>query len=202
MGSFWDERYGKAEYVYGTAPNDFLAEIAPTISAPSGRRALCLADGEGRNGVYLAKLGFEVTSVDLSVVGLHKAQELAKRENQKLHTVHADLADYNLGVHTYDLIVSIFAHFPAELRKEIHKQIAPALRPAGHLILEGYTPDNIGRGVGGPPTVETAYSAKILKEDFSDLAILKIEEKERTIQEGSIHQGLSAVIQCLAQKFE
>ncbi|MDQ8193418.1 class I SAM-dependent methyltransferase [Coraliomargarita sp. SDUM461004] len=200
MKSFWDERYDKFEYIYGTNPNDFLAEVAPTIAQPKGKRALCLADGEGRNGVYLAKLGFDVTSVDLSIVGLRKAQKLAKSEQQKLTTIHADLANFDLGIERYDLIVSIFAHFPEDLRKKIHKQIPPALRPGGSLILEAYTPANVGRGVGGPPTIETAYSSKILTEDFEQLLIQRIEEREREIHEGSIHKGLSAIIQLLACK--
>jgi SAM-dependent methyltransferase len=200
MGSFWDERYDKEEYVYGTAPNDYLAEIAPSLDSPKGKRALCLADGEGRNSVYLAKLGFDVDAVDISIVGLRKAQALAQKENQKLHTIHSDLAHFNFGVETYDLIVSIFAHFPSDLRKKIHRQIAPSLRPGGYLILEAYTPANVGRGVGGPPTVESAYSKDILIEDLSDLHVLQIEEKERHMQEGSIHRGQSAVVQLLAQK--
>ncbi|MDQ8208766.1 class I SAM-dependent methyltransferase [Coraliomargarita sp. SDUM461003] len=200
MKSFWDERYNKFEYIYGINPNDFLAEVAPTIAQPKGKRALCLADGEGRNGVYLAKLGFDVTSVDLSIVGLRKAQKLAKSEQQKLTTIHADLANFDLGIERYDLIVSIFAHFPEDLRKKIHKQIPPALRPGGSLILEAYTPANVGRGVGGPPTIETAYSSKTLTEDFKQLLIQRIEEREREIHEGSIHKGLSAIIQLLAHR--
>lgn len=202
MGSFWDKRYDTSEYVYGTGPNDFLAEVAPTIAQPRGKRALCLADGEGRNGVYLAKLGFEVTSVDISIVGLRKAQELAQKEGQKIQTIHADLAEFEFGLETFDLIVSIFAHFPSDLRKKIHKQIPPALRPGGQLILEAYTPANVGRGVGGPPTAESAYSAKILTKDFCQLDIQRIEEQERNMQEGSIHRGLSAIVQLLAQKSE
>jgi SAM-dependent methyltransferase len=202
MSSFWDERYNTTEYIYGTGPNDFLAEVAPTIAQPKGKRALCLADGEGRNGVYLAKLGFEVTSVDISLVGLRKAQELADQEQQTLKTIHADLADFEFGLETYDLIVSIFAHFPQNLRNQIHQQIAPALRRGGQLVLEAYTPANVGRGVGGPPTVETAYSTELLAQDFKHLSIQRIEEKERSMKEGSIHRGLSAVVQLLAQKPE
>ena len=145
----WETRYGdSAEYVYGTEPNDHLVEAVANI--PVGR-ALCIADGEGRNGVYLASLGHEVTSIDLTEAGMAKARRLAAERNVPLSTVVTDVADYDLGTEQWDLIVSIFAHMPPPIRQPLHGRIARALKPGGTFILEAYTPDQIGRGTGGPP---------------------------------------------------
>ncbi len=195
----WDERYEEPGYAYGERPNDFLVEAVARLPRRGGT-ALCLADGEGRNGVYLAEQGFAVTSVDLSAVGLRKARALAAQRGVELTTVHADLADFDLGRSAWDLVVSIFVHLPEELRRRLHAGVAPSLRPGGHFILEGYTPANVGRGVGGPPSVALTFSAAELQEELAALTLLRCEERKRPIEEGRLHRGLSAVVQLVGRK--
>lgn len=191
----WEARYDTDAYVYGTAPNDFLA--ATVADLPPGR-ALCIADGEGRNGVYLASLGHEVTSVDITESGMVKAARLAETNGVALTTVVADLADYDLGEHRWDLIVSIFAHTPPPIRARVHGAIAQALAPGGRLILEAYTPDQIGRGTGGPPVPELTMTLDGLRQELTGMEIITGEEKIRSVIEGPGHTGDGAVVQVVA----
>lgn len=199
MTDFWNDRYESEEYGYGTAPNDFLKQVIEKRKIFSGS-ALCLADGEGRNGVFLATCGCDVTSVDFSSVGLEKALKLAERHQVSIETTCANLSQYCLGADRWDLIVSIFAHFPETTRRHVHDQIARALKPGGIVILEAYRPENVGRGVGGPPTPETAFTRDMLTDDFTGLEFIEINEVERDISEGIYHNGRSAVIQIVARR--
>ncbi|WP_280457000.1 class I SAM-dependent methyltransferase [Nocardia carnea] len=145
----WNERYADAFASYGTEPNDYLREVAGRI--PAGP-VLCLAEGEGRNAVYLASRGHPVTAVDLSEVGLANARKLAARQGVFLDTVVADLTGYDLGDAHWSGIISIWAHMPSAARPALHAACARALRPGGVFILEAYTPRHLDRpGVGGPP---------------------------------------------------
>lgn len=193
----WDERYAREDYFFGKEPNDFLREIAGRV-APG--ELLCLADGEGRNGVYLAGLGHRVTSVDASTVALEKARKLAAEKGASLETVVADLNEYDLGEDRWDCIVSIFFHMPPDMRKAMHARVARALRPGAHLILEAYTPAQLEFRTGGPPVAEMLMTLESLHADFPDLEFLHAEEKEREVQEGKGHAGHSAVVQLLARK--
>lgn len=193
----WNERYREEGYAYGLEPNDFLAEQADRCARG---KVLCLADGQGRNGVFLATLGCAVTSVDLSEVGLTQAAELAQAKGVTLKTIHADLTTWEAAPETFDAIVSIFAHFPPEARVKIHRSAARALKPGGYFLLEAYTPANIGRGTGGPRTADHTYTAKLLQEDFAGWEFLVLEEIERDIHEGKYHQGRSAVVRLVARK--
>ena len=147
----WDQRYDTEEYVYGTAPNEFLVAHAARI--PKGH-VLCLGEGEGRNGVWLAEQGYRVTAVDSSSVGLAKARRLAEARGVSLETVAADLAEYDLGEVAWDGIVSIFCHVPMDLRRDLHSRVVRALRPGGAFLLEAYTPRQLALATGGPPTAE------------------------------------------------
>ncbi len=191
----WESRYDTDAYVYGTAPNDFLA--ATVAELPPGR-TLCIADGEGRNGVYLATLGHEVTSVDMTESGMAKAARLAKTTGVELTTVVADLAEYDFGEQRWDLIVSIFAHTPPDIRGRVHGAIAQALAPGGRLILEAYTPDQIGRGTGGPKVPELTMTLAGLSQELTGMEILTGEEKIRSVIEGPGHTGDGAVVQVVA----
>lgn len=193
----WDERYARDEYLFGTEPNDFLAEIAPRV--PAGE-VLCLADGEGRNGVFVAGLGHRVTSVDASSVALEKARKLAAGRGVAIETVVADLNHYDMGEDRWDCIVSIFFHMPPDMRRSMHEKVARALRPGGHLILEAYTPKQIEYRTGGPPIAERLMTLALLREDFPNLEFLHAEEKERDVYEGVGHAGHAAVVQLFAQK--
>lgn len=194
----WDERYASDEFVFGTEPNDFLKSVAETIPAQS--RVLCLADGEGRNGVYLASLGHQVTAIDQSATGLNKAQELAKTRGVDIITVVADLAEYALGVNNWDCIVSIFFHMPMVLRDRIYPRIIEALAPEGLLILESYTPEQLNFGTGGPPVAELMLTPDELKRHFNELEILHLRQLEREVIEGSGHTGRASVVQLKAKK--
>lgn len=191
----WESRYGTDDYVYGTDPNDFLVEA---IAGRSTGRALCIADGEGRNGVYLASLGHAVTSVDLTEAGMTKAARLAQSRGLELETIVADLADFDFGSDRWDLIVSIFAHTPPPIRARVHRSIAPALTPSGLFVLEAYTPDQIGRGTGGPPVPELTMTLEGLRSELVGLEILSGIEKVRPVIEGPGHTGDGAVVQVTA----
>jgi 2-polyprenyl-3-methyl-5-hydroxy-6-metoxy-1,4-benzoquinol methylase len=193
----WNKRYGQAEYAYGTAPNDFLVSMVDRI--PKGQ-VLCLCEGEGRNGVYLAEQGCTVTGVDGSANGLQKAQALAEERGVTITTVVADLADYAIAPNTYDAVVSIFAHLPHELRRRIHTQVVAGLRPGGVLVLEAYTPAQIGRGTGGPSTPDLLPTLADLRTELAGLDIVLGQEIEREIHEGAFHGGMSSVVQLLAVK--
>lgn len=191
----WNERYGADEYVYGTAPNDFLAEVAARI--PPGR-VLCLAEGEGRNSVFLAGLGHDVTGVDQSAVGMEKARRLAREKGVEITTVVADLAEYQIEPGAWSGIVSIFAHLPPEVRARLHRQAVQGLMPGGAFVLEAYTPDQVGRGTGGPPSGERLMELRVLRRELEGLRFEIGREVEREVHEGSLHNGTSRVVQVLA----
>lgn len=194
----WDDRYASSHYLYGTAPNDFLAAQAHRIRP--GGRVLCLGDGEGRNGVHLAGLAHRVTSVDASSVGLEKARRLADERKLPLETVHADLAGYVVEPQAWDGIVSVFLHLPPDLRRRLHADVVTGLRPGGVFILEGYTPDQIGRGTGGPPDPELMMTLDELRTELAGLELRVAREVEREVLEGRKHTGVGAVVQVVGVK--
>lgn len=193
----WDKRYDQKEYVYGTRPNDYLVDMAHRL--PPGR-ILCLAEGEGRNAVYLAGLGYEVTCVDSSEVGLTKAEQLARKKQVALNIEVADLADYTLPRHFYSGIVSIFAHLPPAIRTRVHSQVVTALLPGGVLLLEAYTPDQLNYGTGGPPSAEMMMQLSQLKDELHGLDFIHARELVREINEGLLNNGKGSVVQVLARK--
>lgn len=194
----WNQRYSETFASYGTEPNDFLREVASQI--PEGP-VLCLAEGEGRNAVFLAARGHAVTAVDLSDVGLANAATLAASRGVTLTTVVADLADYDLGEARWAGIVSIWAHVPPALRVKLHAACTRALRPGGVLVLEAYTPRQLERsGKGGPTQPELLMTPEALREDFAGLDLERCEEVERDVSEGTYHQGPSTTVQVLAHK--
>ncbi|WP_201546424.1 class I SAM-dependent methyltransferase [Psychrobacter immobilis] len=197
----WNERYDEAEYVFGTKPNDFLKNEFSKI--PIGGSVLCLAEGEGRNAVFLAEQGYQVTAMDLSDVGLNKALQLARDRGVDIITQVADLADYEFGEAQWDGIVSIWAHLPKEVRQRVYAQIVPALKPNGVFILEAYTEQQLTmEAIGGPPATqkERFGSLAVLRSELADLEEITGVEKQRMISEGKRHQGLSAVVQFIAKK--
>lgn len=194
----WDQRYDSEEFAYGTEPNAFLAQVSERI--PTKSKVLMLADGEGRNGVYLAGLGHDVTSVDSSSVGLKKAESLASDRGVTLTTIHADLADFDLGTETWDAIVAIFAHVPPGLRKAVHPACVTALKPGGAFILEAYTPEQLNYKTGGPPVAEMMMTVAGLGCELDGLTIEHGVELVRDINEGTHHFGEGAVVQVVGVK--
>jgi 2-polyprenyl-3-methyl-5-hydroxy-6-metoxy-1,4-benzoquinol methylase len=194
--TFWNERYRSEEYAYGKEPNDFLVKQFSQI----GKKVLCLAEGEGRNAVFLAKNSCKVTCIDYAEEGLHKAQQLAKENGVELTTVCANLFDVNLKEKEWDIIVVIFGHFPSDLRQKVHGQIYSALKPGGTLILEAYRKDQVNYKTGGPMNVDMLYSNEELSQDFKQFDQLEISETVREVYEGAFHHGEAAVIQVVGKK--
>jgi SAM-dependent methyltransferase len=195
---FWDDRYDAPDYVYGTEPSDFLAERWSALRP--GGDVLCLADGEGRNGVFLATKGMRVTGVDSSSVGLAKARQLASERGVPLETVVADLGSWDLGAERWDGIVSIWAHLPAPIRSTLHPRLGSALRPRGVLLLEHYHPRQLGYGTGGPPDPSMMLTLDELDVAFAGWIRLHTFEGERVVVEGRGHGGTSYVTQAILQK--
>jgi len=197
----WDQRYSEPGYAYGKDPNDFLKAEYDRI--PTGGRVLCLAEGEGRNAVFLAMQGYTVTAVDQSAVGLQKAKNLAAENNVEIKTVVADLADYDLGSQVWDGIVSISAHVPPLLRKQLHAKVINSLKVDGVFILEAFSERHLEmNGIGGPPASqkELYMSLDKLKVELKGLDFVIGAEVEKTLSAGAYHQGEAAVVQIVAHK--
>ena len=198
QANFWDQRYREKVYAYGTAPNAFLA--ASIQHLPRHGKVLCLGDGEGRNGVYLAKQGLEVTSVDLSAAGKRKAEKLAQDEGVWLHYIVADLESYDVGEAVWDGIVSIFCHLPSALRKRVHAACVRGLKPGGVFLLESYAPEQLRFGTGGPKDPDMLLDISTVKAELAGLEFILCRSEERTVVEGEFHSGQAAVTQVIATK--
>jgi len=192
----WDERYSSPEYAFGTQPNDFLVSVASKI--PQGR-VLCLGEGEGRNAVYLASLGYEVVAVDQSKIGLAKAQQFATQQQVKIHTIAADLADFVIEPQSWQGIVSIFCHLPSPLWGRVHRSAVAGLARGGLLILEAYTPRQLQWNTGGPKNLDMLVSLDLVRSELADLDFEVLQEVERNITEGIYHNGMSSVVQVLGK---
>ncbi|OOG24822.1 SAM-dependent methyltransferase [Thioalkalivibrio denitrificans] len=198
MNDFWNERYQGPGFAYGDRPNAFL--VAHSRLYRPGQRVLAVADGEGRNGVWLAERGLQVLSVDVSEVGLSKARALAADRGVSLETACADLAEWDWPQGAFDHVVSIFAHFPPDVRQQIHRAMLNALKPGGLLLLEAFSPEQMDYDSGGPRDPMMLYSAVMLREDFVDGDIEEIGETLTRLDEGSWHQGTAAVTRALVRR--
>jgi 2-polyprenyl-3-methyl-5-hydroxy-6-metoxy-1,4-benzoquinol methylase len=194
----WDERYSVEGFVYGREPNDFLLEQESRI--PRGGRVLCLAEGEGRNAVFLAGKGHSVLAVDQSSVGLNKLHRLAHEMGVRIETLCCDLAHFQIEAAGFDAIVSIWCHVPIELRRKLHADCVQGLKSGGVLILEAYHPKQLKYGTGGPPTAELMMTAQDLNREFLGLHPWISCERERAVYEGTHHVGLSFVTQWAGMK--
>lgn len=193
----WDERYNEDGFAYGAEPNTFLVEVAKRI--PAGP-VLCLAEGEGRNAVYLAGRGHDVLAVDQSTVGLAKAVRLASERGVTVQAQACDLAKFDFPDERYAAIISIWAHMPPTIRQVVHRGCVRALRPGGVMVLEAYTPAQVGRGTGGPPDPALCMTAAGLREELAGLEFDVLTECERHVVEGKYHHGDSSVVQMVARK--
>ncbi len=197
--AFWDARYAVKDYIFGTAPNQFLASQAALIRP--GMRALALADGEGRNSVWLAEQGVDVHAIDVSPVALSKAQKLAASRSVMIQFEEADLLNRHWPEAEYDLVIAIFIQFaPPPERDRIIAGIRRCLKPGGVLILQGYTPKQIEYATGGPGSAANMYTSARLREWFGDWKISHLLEHEAMISEGSHHHGMSALVDLVAVK--
>lgn len=192
---FWDERYRSDDFAYGREPNDLLRAEAHRI--PTGP-VLCLAEGEGRNAVFLAERGHAVTAVDFSAEGLHKTERLARERGVNVTIVHADLSEFVPVVGGFAGVVAIWAHVPPEIRERMHAWVTQALRPGGVFILEAYTPDQLALGTGGPRDPELLMTLAELRAELAPLHFEIGREVRRDIHEGAFHAGPSATVQVVA----
>ena len=194
---YWDQRFATKEFVYGEQANDFLRQHAAGLAAG---QALCLAEGEGRNAVFLAELGHQVCAQDISPTGLGKAKALAQRKGVNITTLCCDLAALDLKPNSLDLIAAIWMHVEPELRATVFEQSVEALRPGGHLLIEAYRPQQLNFSSGGPARKELLIDAAQLQQELAALEPLILQEIERTISEGNAHQGRSAVVQFFGRR--
>jgi cyclopropane fatty-acyl-phospholipid synthase-like methyltransferase len=196
----WSGRYAEAgeDYLFGTAPNKFLASQRHRLQP--GWTALSVADGEGRNSVFLAEEGLRVTAVEISPVGLHKAQRLATSRHVEVEFVLADVLSWQAPA-AFDLVAAIFVQFVGpEQRPLLFERVKAAVKPGGLLLMQGYTPKQVEYRTGGPSAVENLYTAELLRAEFAGWEILELREHEDVLAEGAGHKGRSALIDLVARK--
>jgi 2-polyprenyl-3-methyl-5-hydroxy-6-metoxy-1,4-benzoquinol methylase len=198
MASIWDERFAGEGYVYGTAPNGWLQAQAGQLGP--GSRILSLGEGEGRNGVWLARQGHRVEAVDASSVGLGKARRLAAAHGVTIQTTVADLATFVPEAGAYDAVVLIFLHLPPPLRAVVHARAQAALVPGGLLVLEAFSPRQLAFTSGGPRQAEALYELEALRRDLPGIAWEDLHEEEIDLDEGALHRGRAAVVRGVGRK--
>ncbi len=195
---FWDKRYETPGYLFGTEPAQFLRDQAGWM--PAGADTLCVADGEGRNSVYLASLGHRVTAFDRSQPGVAKARILAEKTGVAPEYHVAGIAEWDWR-RTYDVVVAVFIQFaPPPLRDRILGWLAGAVKPGGLLLLHGYVPRQLEYGTGGPPDAANMYTTGLLQRVFGDFEILRLADYDTDVDEGRGHSGRSALIDLVARK--
>ena len=195
--SDWDRRFSADALPYGTEPNAFLASQGAQF--PAGP-VLCLAEGYGRNAIWLAGRGHAVTAVEQSGAGILRGRALADERRVQVAFVHADLGDFDMGSACWSGIVSIFAHLPPALRASVHARVVRALAPGGIFVLEAYAPAQLGFKTGGPRDVELLMSRDALVRELAGLDFAVSHEIEREVLEGPMHTGRAAVVQVVARR--
>jgi SAM-dependent methyltransferase len=194
----WNERYKGDDYLFGTGPADFLMRAEPWLVA--GQSALSIADGEGRNSVWLAGQGLRLTAFDPAPNALEKARKLAEARGVSVDFHLADLDGWDWSRH-FDVVVGIFIQFvgPAE-RAVLFERIKRAVRPGGLLLLHGYAPRQIEYGTGGPPSRENMYTGDLLRDAFAGWKVLRLADFDADVEEGRGHSGSSALVDFIARK--
>ena len=199
MKSFWDDRYSAAEYVYGEDPNVFFAEQLKKLTPG---KIILPCDGEGRNAVYAALLGWEVMAFDSSGAGKIKAEKLAQKRNVKIDFIIGDALTINYTQKSVDVVALIYAHLPAQVRKRLNNTAVNWLKPGGRIILEAFNPNQIGNLSGGPKEVSMLLTEQIIKEDFGSLQVKLLQMVETELYEGEFHKGKADVLRFIGQKVE
>ena len=198
MNEFWEQRYSEPGYAYGTEPNAFL--VSQRHRLKPGMKARAVADGEGRNGVWLAQQGLEVLSVDASPTALKKARGLAAARGTTIRTECTDLTGWSWPRDSFDLVAAIFIHFPPEHRPRMHRAMLDSLKPGGLLIMEAFHVDQLKHKSGGPPVLEMLYAADMLARDFAGAERLELQELLTELHEGAYHSGTAAVVRGVWRK--
>jgi 2-polyprenyl-3-methyl-5-hydroxy-6-metoxy-1,4-benzoquinol methylase len=197
---FWNKRFEKEEYIFGKEPNEYLALQAKTHLKPN-QKVLCIADGEGRNGVWLAKQGMQVIGFDVSDIALEKAKQFAKENQVEIVYSLSDTDGFNWQENTYDAVIGIFIQFAEpQMRARIFQQAYKALKPGGIFILQGYTPKQLEYKTGGPSLIEHLYTEEMIRGLAKDFQILDLRSYEKELNEGARHAGMSALLGLVAKK--
>ncbi|MEY3799381.1 MAG: hypothetical protein RLZZ406_682 [Pseudomonadota bacterium] len=197
---FWNQRFNKEEFIFGKEPNEYLALQTRKYLKPNNK-VLCIADGEGRNGVWLAKQGIKVVGFDASDIALSKAKQFAKDNQVEVKYSFSDTDSFDWQENEYDAVIAIFIQFadPA-MRERIFKQVHQALKPAGILILQGYTPKQLEYKTGGPSLIEHLYTEQMIRDLTQEFEILDLRCYEQELNEGARHAGMSALLGLVAKK--
>lgn len=195
----WDQRFSQPDFLFGTEPNTYLERHRSLFS--SGKKALAVADGEGRNSVWLAKQGVEVDAFDISAVGVAKARQLAQRASVVVNFSVSDCDSWAWQPQAYDYVLAIFIQFadPA-MRQRLFANMLKTLKPGGYLILQGYTPKQLTYNTGGPGLLENLYTEELLKSAFAELEIMDLKVYEAVLAEGKQHSGMSALVGMVGKK--
>lgn len=195
----WDARFSTDDYIFGTAPNAWLTQHRGLL-AP-GSRVLAVADGEGRNSVWLAQQGLQVDAFDISPVGVSKATRLAEQANVQVNYQVRSVDNFEWKVGEYDAVVAIFIQFAdPDTRATLFKRMKSALKPDGLMLLQGYTPKQLDYKTGGPPNLDHLYTEELLRDAFGDMTLLELQAYETVLREGTQHSGQSALIGLVARK--
>jgi len=197
MKAIWDQRYSTEEYVYGKEPNGFLKEQLEDFASA---KILFICEGEGRNAVYAASLGMEVHAFDSSEEGKNKAMNLAKEKGVSINYQVGDALDIQYEPNSFDAVVSIYAHFPPEIRTQIHQKISTWIKPNGFFILEAFNPLQLNYTSGGPKDAAMLYTMEMMEGDFSGLKTKHLAYQKIELKEGKLHDGTAEVIRFLAKK--
>ncbi len=194
----WDARFSTEDYIFGTAPNVWLTQHRDLL--PAGGRVLAVADGEGRNSVWLAQQGMQVDAFDISPVGVAKANKLAQQANVQVNYQVCGADNFDWKSDTYDAVVAIFIQFAApDARPRLFTRMKSVLKPNGLILLQGYTPKQLDYRSGGPPNLDHLYTDALLREEFSDMSIVDLQAYESVLSEGTQHSGRSALIGMVAR---
>jgi 2-polyprenyl-3-methyl-5-hydroxy-6-metoxy-1,4-benzoquinol methylase len=197
--SMWNQRYAGQDYLFGRAPNEYLQSKAALL--PAKGSALCVADGEGRNSVWLARQGLTVQAFDIADVAVAKARRLAEEAGVAVDFTVADCDQWRWTPESLDVIAAIFIQFAdPPMRERLFANMVRALRPGGMLVLQGYTPRQLEFKTGGPGQLSHLYTAELIRESFKDLRTLEVIEYEADLHEGSQHAGRSALLGFVATK--
>lgn len=196
--TFWDQKYDDPNHLYGTRPNAFLVDQAWRL--PPRAKVLAVADGEGRNGVWLAQQGHAVMAVDASPRGLQKAAKLALDRGVALSTMCADLCDWDWPESVYDAVVAIFFQLPSALRATLHRRMLTAVKPGGLVILEAFRPEQLPLASGGPKNPDMLYTPESLRDDFAAADLLLCEPAQAILDEGPGHSGPAELVRLIARR--
>jgi 2-polyprenyl-3-methyl-5-hydroxy-6-metoxy-1,4-benzoquinol methylase len=195
----WNKRFENEGFVFGVEPNQYLRGHASLLAAWG--RVLCVADGEGRNSVWLARLGLRIDAFDISEVGVAKARKLAADSGVKVDYSVADCDHWAWPAGTYDAVVAIFVQFAdPPMRERLFANMVRSLKPGGLLVLQGYTPRQLEYKTGGPPILSHLYTEALLRTSFVALELIELREYEAELTEGTQHRGRSALIGLVARK--